>query len=139
MMADSTDAERRRDLVRDEPAGTLLSRLLADLTALGKNEIELAKTEFRAVLEDFKTGIASLALAAAVLLTGFLALVAAGVLALAQVVTAWLAALLVGGALTVVGVLLTHAARRKLVSPGTSMDRTQHSLEKDATVVARRA
>jgi hypothetical protein len=122
----------------DEPTSGLLSRLLNDSTALAKNEIALAKAEFSNSLTELKLGMASLATAGAVLLAGFLALLAAAIIALANVMPWWAAALLAGVALTSIGLLLLAAAKRKLTGSAGELQRTQNSLRKDATVVARR-
>jgi hypothetical protein len=122
----------------DEPTSGLLSRLLNDSTALAKNEIALAKAEFSNSLTELKLGIASFATAGAVLLAGFLALLAAAIIALTNVMPWWAAALLAGVALSAVGLLLLVAAKRKLTGSAGELQRTQDSLHKDAAVVARR-
>ena len=127
-----------RERLEEEPTSGLLGRLLSDSTALARNEIALAKAELRSSLAEFKLALASLAMAGAILLAGFLTLVAAGVIALARIVEWWLAALLVGVALAAVGAALIYAGKRKFSSTGTELERTQNSLQKDATVVARR-
>jgi uncharacterized membrane protein len=109
-----------------------------DAMALARNEIALAKAEARGALRDFKGGIAPMAIAAAVALAGALTLVAAIVLALAEVMQPWLAALIVAVALIIIGWVLLKAAQRKFANIGDRLERTQGSLQKDATVVARR-
>jgi xanthine/uracil permease len=135
-MATSYDSRTRG---RDESTAGLLGRLLDDAAALAKNEIALAKSELRGAIGDFKVGLVSLAMAAVVLLAGVLTLVAAGVIALATVIEWWLAALIVGAALALIGLALMGVSKRNLASPDAQMDKTQSSLHKDATVVARRA
>lgn len=114
----------------------LLSRLVEDAMALARNEVALAKAEVRGVVRDVKLSVVPLAIAAGVLLAGVLTLVAASVLALAEVLDPWLAALIVGVVLLVIGWALLKAGQRKWSSIG--FERTQESLQKDATVVARR-
>lgn len=129
-----------------QPAGSaelgsvtgLLTRLMDDAVALAKNEIALAKAEARGALTDMKRSIAPFAIAAGVLLAGALTLVAAVVLALAEVMEPWLAALIVSIGLLLVGWMLLKAGQRKVENIGSRLDRTQNSLQKDATVVARR-
>lgn len=116
----------------------LLTRLMDDAVALAKNEIALAKAEARGALNDAKKSIAPFAIAGGVLLSGALTLVAAVVLALAEVMQPWLAALIVSIALMLIGWLLLKAGQRKVANIGGRIDRTQTSLQKDATVVARR-
>ena len=116
----------------------LLTRLMDDAVALAKNEIALAKAEARGALNDAKKSIAPFAIAGGVLLAGAFTLVAALVLALAEVMEPWLAALIVSVALLLIGWMLLKAGQRKVANIGDRLDRTQNSLQKDATVVARR-
>lgn len=127
-----------RDSLDQEPASTLLSRLFSDATALVRSEMQLAKAELRETTSNLKAGMAAIAMGAAVLLAGVLALIAAVILALAEVVEPWLAALIVGGALAVIGLVMLQAAKKKLEPSALKLDRTQTSLKRDAEVVARR-
>jgi hypothetical protein len=117
----------------------LLTRLMDEVLALARNEIALAKAEARSAVHDVKTSIAPMAIAAGVLLAGALTLVATCVLALAEVMRPWLAALIVSVVLLLAGWILLKAGQRKWSKVGEEFDRTQQSLRKDATVVARRA
>lgn len=116
----------------------LLSRLMDEARALARNELALAKAEARNAVRDVKLSIAPFAIAAGVLFAGGLTLVATLVLALSEVMRPWLAALLVSIVLLIAGWMLLKAGRRKWAHLGEQFDRTQESLHKDATVVARR-
>lgn len=116
----------------------LLSRLMDEARALARNEIALAKAEARSALRDVKLSIAPFAIAAGVLFAGALTLVATLVLALSEVMRPWLAAMLVSIVLLLAGWVLLKAGQRKWAHLGEQFDRTQESLHKDATVVARR-
>lgn len=116
----------------------LLSRLMDEARALARNEIALAKAEARTAVRDVKLSIAPFAIAAGVLFAGALTLVATLILALSEVMRPWLAALLVSIVLLIAGWMLLKAGRRKWAHLGEQFDRTQESLHKDATVVARR-
>lgn len=116
----------------------LLSRVMDDAMALARNEIALAKAEARGAIQDFRQGLGPLAVAAGVMLAGALTLVASLVLALAEVMRPWLAALVVAIGLLFIGWALLKAGQRKWANIGGRLDRTQESLQKDATVVARR-
>lgn len=124
-------------LERESTAG-LLSRLFGDFTALLRNEVALAKAELSESTTRAKAGIAALIGAVATLLAGTLALIAAVILGLAKVVEPWLAALIVGVAITAVGVVLLFGARKKLVPPHIEIDRTRASVRNDVDVLARR-
>ena len=116
----------------------LLTRVMDDAMALARNEIALAKAEARGAIQDVKLSIGPFAVAAGELLAGALTLVAALVLALAEVMRPWIAALIVAVTLMIIGWLLLKAGQRKWAKIGDRMDRTQESLQKDAAVVARR-
>jgi VIT1/CCC1 family predicted Fe2+/Mn2+ transporter len=122
-----------------ESASGLLSRLVNDATALVRNEVALAKSEFRETINTIKIAVGSMATGAAVLIVGLLSLTAAAVLALALVIAPWAAALIVGVVLAVVGLVLLQAGKKKLEPSALSMDRTQDSLRRDAEVIARRS
>src|SRR5262245_16970454 len=94
-----------------DSAGGLLGRLLEDATALLRNEIALAKCELQQAAGTIKRSVAAMAFAAAVLIAGLVTLIAAGVLALAQVVAPWLAALSDGVLLALIGIVMIGAAR----------------------------
>lgn len=124
-------------LQRESAAG-LLSRLLADFTALVRNEIALAKAEFSEAAGSAKAGFAALVIAAVVLLAGSLTLLAAAVLALAEIMEPWLAALIVGVALAIAGAVLLQSAKKKLQPSNLDMGRTRTAVRSDAEVLARR-
>jgi len=114
----------------------LIGRLLDDATALLRNEVQLAKAEALNTVNELKSRAVSMAAGTVLVLVGALVLVAAAVLGLATVVAPWLAALIVGVVLAIAGAALLSAARRRLESG--NLQRTKTSLERDATVVARR-
>ena len=121
-----------------ESAATLLSRLVGDFAALVRNEVALAKAELTESSTRAKAGVVALIGAVSTLLAGSLALVAAIVLGLAKVMEPWLAALLVGVAITVVGLMLLQGAKKKLVPPHLEIDRTRSAVRNDVEVLARR-
>jgi preprotein translocase subunit SecG len=127
-----------RGPMEQESAANLLSRLVGDVTALFRNELALAKAELSKAATNVKVGVAGIATGAAVLLAGALALVAAAILGLAEVMDPWLAALIVGVALGVIGFVMIQSAKKKLEPSALTMERTQQSLRQDAEVVARR-
>jgi len=122
-----------------ESATGLLSRLVTDVSALFRNEIALAKSELVDAATNAKLGIAALAIAFVVLLAGAQTLIAAVVLALAEVMAPWAAAFIVGGLLAIVGFVMLSAAKRKLSVIKRPVPRTQDSLQQDAAMIARRS
>ena len=98
--------------------GSLLSTVMHEISSLVRNEAELAKTEMSEKTHQAMAGIASIAIAGAVLLGGFLTLLAAAVFLLNEILppdtTPWLSALIVGGVVTVVGIIMLKAGQKKL-------------------------
>jgi xanthine/uracil permease len=121
-----------------ESAATLLSRLVGDFAALVRNEVALAKAELSESSMRAKAGVVALIGAVSTLLAGSLALVAAIILGLSKVMEPWLAALVVGVVISVVGLLLLQGARKKLVPPHVEIDRTRQAVRQDVEVLARR-
>lgn len=129
---------RSENSLERESTGGLLSRVFGDFAALLRNEVALAKAELSESTTRAKAGIAALIGAVSTLLAGSLALVAAVILALSKVVEPWLAALIVGVSITVVGVVLLFGAKKKLVPPHIEIDRTRAAVRNDVDVLARR-
>ncbi len=125
--------------LENESTKGLLGRLFGDLTALFRNEFALARAELASSATRAKAGLVSLLGAVSTLLAGSLALVAAAILALAQVMEPWLASLVVGVVITAVGVVLLYNARKKLMPPRIELDRTRTAVRNDVEVLARRS
>jgi hypothetical protein len=137
-MAQPLTARSDESPLERESTKGLLSRLFGDFAALLRNEVNLAKAELTQSTTRAKAGLVSLIGAVSTLLAGSLSLVAAIILALAKVIEPWLAALIVGLAITAVGVVLLMGAKKKLTSPHIEIDRTRASVRNDMDVLARR-
>ena len=124
--------------VEQESAATLFSRLISDASALVRNEVALAKAELSNAANSAKLGAAALAVAAVVMLAGAMSLIAALILGLAEVMEPWLAALIVGVVLGVVGLVMLQAAKKNFKATAAPIARTQNSLQQDAAMIARR-
>jgi uncharacterized membrane protein YqjE len=134
----ATDFSSGRTPNDQESASTLFSRLISDASALVRNEVALAKTELSEAANNAKLGLAAVAIAAVVLLAGAMALIAAIILGLAEVMPPWAAALIVGAILAIIGVAMFATAKRKLSATTKPLPRTQNSLQQDAAMIARR-
>jgi hypothetical protein len=130
-----TGAQNARE---QQSAVSLLRRLLNEFSILFRKEVALAKAEASEALSQAKTGAISMASGGAVLFAGFLVLLAAAVLGLAHVVADWLAALIVGAIVTVVGYVMIQGGKSKLDPEALKLDRTQHALREDKEMVERR-
>ena len=147
-MAETIPGERTRPMpAADVPTGngsmglgsvTGLFRSLADdLARLFTQEVQLAKAELSVAVRDLKSGVVSLAIGFGVLLAGVGFLLLAAVYALSMVVQPWLAALLVGGVITLVGIVLLLKAKKSLDPTAMVPERTIESLRRDQEMVKR--
>ena len=122
--------------LEDESAPGLLGRLIEDVTSLFRNELALARAETMEAAHTAKAGVGAVATGGAVVLLGGIALVAAAVLGLATVMSAWLAALIVGVVLAVIGYAMVKAGKKRLEPSNFRLDRTQESLRRDKETVS---
>jgi hypothetical protein len=105
-----SDARR----LRERPIGELLGTFAQESSTLMSHEIELARAEIGIQVKRAGTG-AGLFVAAGVFgLAGLGALTACAIVALALTIDAWLAALIVGAALLLVGGVVALAGRAKV-------------------------
>jgi len=112
-----------------------LSQLFTDLMnearTLLRQEVRLAKTELTEKASRVGKDITSLAIGGAIANAGLLAIVAAGVMGLAHVVPAWLAALIVGLVVAGIGFGMIQQGRKNLTQEDLNPRKTVKSLEED--------
>jgi len=116
---------------------SLLRRLSREVATLFRHELVLATTELIHALERILTGAAGVASGGAILFAGLLLMLAAAVLGLSVVIAPWLAALLVGAAVSIIGIALILGAARRLRPDSLKRPRTIRSLERDKDTIAR--
>ena len=121
-----------------ESAIGLLRRLVDEFTVLFRKEIALAKAEVAQGFSQVKAGVISMASGGAVLFAGFLVLLAAAVLGLSNLMPDWLAALIVGAVVSIIGFVMINSGKNKLDPAVLKPERTQHALQKDKEMVERR-
>jgi len=121
-----------------QSAFTLLRRLTDELTTLLRQELALATAEISRSMGVLLAGAASIAAGGAVLFMGLLAMLAAAVLGLATVLRPWLAALVIGAAVTLIGAVLVMIGVRSLDPSTLKPSRTAESLRRDKDVITRR-
>jgi hypothetical protein len=118
-----------------ESVPSLLRRLADDVTSLFAQELALLKSETSSAIGEMKSGLVSLATGGAVAFMGVLFLLLAAVFGLAEVMAPWLAALIVGGIVTLIGAAMLAAGRKRL-EPSTLRPRhTQSALRKDRDMI----
>ena len=123
---------------KSESVATLLRRLTHELATLFRQELALAGAQLIQTLDRILSAAAGVAAGGAVVFAGLLALVAAAILGLSNVVAPWLAALLIGGGATVAGVVVMVVAARRLRPDSLLPRRSMRSLAKDKEVLSRR-
>jgi hypothetical protein len=121
---------------RDEiSTPSLLRRLVDDDSTLFAQELALLKPETTESIGDLKAATVSIAMGGAVTFMGVLFLLLAAVYGLSNVVAPWLAALLVGGGVALVGALMLAMGRKKLEPASVAPHRTADSLRKDTEMI----
>jgi uncharacterized membrane protein YqjE len=129
-------AQRQMQTGEDRSIGGLIKELMQELSSLVRNEAELAKAEVSEKVSQVESGIISMAIASVLLLVGLIVLMQAAVVGVGYLLPpdtrAWLAPLIVGGVLAIIGLILLMKGRSNLKARNlTSMDRTSESLRKD--------
>ncbi|SFH71107.1 phage holin family protein [Modicisalibacter xianhensis] len=127
--------EENRSRTGTTSIGSLLSSLTQEVTSLVRKEIELAKAEIGEKGSQAASGVGSIAAAGAILLSGFLVLLAAAVFGLNTVLppqtTPWLSALIVGGVVVIIGLIMLQSGRKKLKTQNLMPNRTMASFRND--------
>ena len=90
-----------RTSTSEASTGELIAQAADDISTLIRNEIQLAKQDLATSGKRLGVGAGMFGVAGTLALYGLGALVAAGILGIAQELDAWLAALIVGGGLFV--------------------------------------
>lgn len=119
----------------DKSLTTLMRELANDVTSLFTKEVALAKSEVSHSLTSAKTGIFSVMSGGAVLQAGFLFLLLAAALGLGTIMELWLAALIVGGVVTLIGFAMMQAGKKKLEASSLKPHHTINSLQKDQNAI----
>ena len=128
----TTDARR----LRERPFGELLSEFANETTDLIGKEFELARAEVGEQVNRAKSAAGLFGAAAVVGLAALGALTACAIIALALVIDAWLAALIVGGAMLLVACILALAGRSRMKSVAPPVpEQTLGNLKRDFAAV----
>jgi hypothetical protein len=126
---------RSADAPSYESTPNLLHRLVNDVGTLFAQELALLKAETARSIGDLKTATVSMAAGGAVAFMGAFFLLLAAVYGLSNVVEPWLAALIVGGVVTLIGIVMLATGRRKLEPTAIAPRRTAAALRKDTQMI----
>ena len=115
----------------DRPIAALLSDLAAETSALVRQEIALFKAELSEKLTRMGVGAGALAAGALIAFSGWLALIAAAILGLSNVLAPWLSAVIIGVLIVVLGAALVLFGKSRLKADALVPRRTLNSLRED--------
>lgn len=118
---------------------SLISDLTRETSDLMRQEVALAKTEISAKVNEVKTGLVALVIAAALFIVGLIYILNAVVYGIAELLpedlSPWLAALIVGVISLVVGYSLLKKGQEKLEPSNLAPKRTVNQLQEDKNLV----
>lgn len=126
-----------RDIESSRSIGELLGELSQDLGLLMRQEVQLAKTEMQAKLSRVTTDLVALGAGGVVALVGGLAVTAAVILLLIDPIglKPWLAALIVGLVLGIVGFTMLQRGLKDLKRTDPTPRRTVETIKEDIRLV----
>lgn len=116
------------DFSPERPLASLFGELSQETMSLFRKEIQLARSELTDKARQAGRGAAEIAAGAVLLLVALGALAAAAILGLSQVVQPWLAALIVGGVLALVGGIVVASGLSNVRTGNLAPRRTMDSL-----------
>lgn len=116
----------------------LFRQLAHEVPALLTKELALAKAELKESARTTKAGVAGVAGGAIVLLAGLIFLLQAAVYGLSLYMQPWLAALLVGAVVTVIGFVMLQAGKKQFEPSHFKPERTVDALHKDKDALQRK-
>lgn len=111
--------------------GAMLGGLLKDLQDLVRGEVALAKAEIKEDVSSAGKGVAALAAAAFLGLTGFVFLMLGLTYLLNIWMRMWIAAAIVGGVLVLVAAVLGMSGKKQLSASNLKPEQTIDSLKED--------
>ena len=113
----------------------LIRQLANDFSALFSKELALAKMEVSESIGSAKKGAVSLFSGGMVLYAGVLFLLLSAVFGLSEVMDPWLAALIVGGVVTIVGLIMVQSGKSKLKASSFKPEHSVNTFHKDQDAV----
>jgi uncharacterized membrane protein YqjE len=119
-----------------ESTGELVSRFSRDISTLVRNELQLAQLELSQKAKKAGLGVGMFGAAGLLAVYGLGALIATGILALALVVSAWLAALIVGVVLLIVAGLAALLGKKRVAQATPAIpEQTVDNLKRDVDAI----
>ncbi len=122
----------------DESVPGLFRKLANDVSTLFRQEVALARSEMTSAVSDLQGGITSIAMGGGVLFAGILFLLGGVMLLISQWLGLIWAAFIVGAVVSVIGLIMLAAGKKKMSAESMKPDRTMDSLRKDADLARRK-
>jgi len=139
----TTSPADKRPLGENRSLIALFSDLFRETSMLVHQEAELAKVEISEKVSDMGKGIAAIAVGGAIIFAGFIVLLFAASNGLALLLPPehadWLAPLIVGLAVIVLGFIALGMGKHELSSKNLKPSRTMESLRRDTEMVKEHA
>jgi hypothetical protein len=127
------EQERNRSLIG------LFSDLFRETSTLVHEEVQLARVEISEKVSQLGSGVAAIGAGGAILFAGFIVLLFAAVNALAMFLppehAAWLAPLIIGLIVMIIGYIALSKGRKEFKAENLKPSRTMDSLRRDTQVV----
>lgn len=114
-----------------ERVGSLLSGIVEDLQTIVRDEVQLAKSELQENISAAGKGIAAGAAGAIIAVVGFIFLMLALTFLINKWLELWISALIVGGALVIIGAIAALIAKQRLSAASMKPEETIESLKED--------
>jgi hypothetical protein len=131
-----TNAQQRWVVEEDgRTLGTLLSDLTNDLSMLLRKEIELARVETTEKISILTKSLVWMVIGGLVIYSGFLAMVAGGIMALGTTMSLWLAAIVFSLGLVVLGLIFVQVGRQAMRRMTILPEQAIESIKEDAELV----
>lgn len=111
--------------------GELFASLSKDTTTLVRQEIELAKTEISEKVSDAVKNVVALVVGGAVAYAALILILAAVAVGLAQIMEPWLAVLIVGVVVAIIGLVLVQKGLSALKNLSLVPEKTIETLKED--------
>jgi len=131
-------ADEPQSRVEPQKITDLVRHLLDQVSTLLRQELALATAELSRSLTQLIVGATSVAVAGALLFAGLLVLLFAAVAGLSLVLPAWLAAVIVGVVVVLIGASLLGVGVSRFKAASVAPKRSGESLRKDKEVLTRR-
>lgn len=120
------------DVPRERPLSELFNELSRQMNTMLRQEMQLARLEMKNRMAKAGRNAAMLAGGGLILYAGFLGLMITAVIALANVMELWLAALIVGGVVAIIGAIMIGVGYGQLKQIDMVPRRTVDSLQESA-------